>query len=287
MLGRKGPPLALTALIALLGWGLHQTNLMLEGRIQQRGQPGELGPLPDGKVLRVLSLGFDRLVADLFWLRTIYYVGDPEVAKVGYPEAARLAELVTDIDPGFRTVYSAMNGVLTVLRHDPDAAIALLEKGIRHIRWWKLHFLLGFNYFWDRGEWRRAAEQMEIAAELGGPPHLSLLAARLYTRGGEPETAMAFVAARLRELEPGDERERLSKRFAELWVLRDLRAIDAAIGRFRETRGTPPDGIADLLEAGLLPSEPRDPHGEAYWIEAGRARAKMDVEELSRVYINR
>ena len=279
--------LSILALLFVLGFALHRANLQLEGRIHSTEDVGKLGPLPDGKLLRIISLGFDRLMADLFWLRTVSYIGDMEVLKVGYPDAARLGELVTDIDPKFRTVYTAMNSVLTVLKHDPDAAIALLEKGIQHNSWWKLHFLLGFNYFWEKEDWRSAAEQMETAARLGGPPYLPLLAARLYTKAGDPETAMAFVSARLRDLEPGEQREALAKRLVDLWITRDLRAIDEAIATFRSEKGRAPSSISELVSTSYLETEPRDPKGNAYRIQDGAAFSALEYERLDRVHINK
>ena len=114
--------------IFLAGWGLHHANLALEDRVVVRIADGDIGPLPDGKVLRVLALGFERLIADLFWIRTTYYVGDEPSATANYPAAERLANLVTDIDPHYDSVYVLMSSVLNGLKWDPDAAIRLLEK---------------------------------------------------------------------------------------------------------------------------------------------------------------
>ena len=75
----------------------------------------------------------------------------------------RLAELVTDIDPEFKTVYSVMNSVLTVLSRQPEAAVALLDKGIRHIDWWKLHFLQGYNHLFETQSLRSLAVQNAVA----------------------------------------------------------------------------------------------------------------------------
>src|SRR5688572_14729990 len=104
MLRRIKRELLLAAAIGTLGAGAHWVNLGLEQRIEAAERGLEVAVLPDGKALRVLSLGFDRLVADLFWVRTVYYVGDERTAQMGYPNLDAWAELVTDIDPSFRTV---------------------------------------------------------------------------------------------------------------------------------------------------------------------------------------
>lgn len=272
--------LALLALLLALGAGLHASNRALETRIRAELPDGDVGPLPDGHALRVLSLGFDRLVADLFWLRTVYYMGDEYSTAAGYPAAYRLADLVTDIDPQFRTVYVVMSGAIGGLQGDPDAAIALLEKGVRHVDYWKLHFLLGFNYFMERLDYASAAEQMRIAAEEGGPPYLPLLSARLYAQAGDPDTALAFIQARLAEAPHDEMRQALEKRYWDLWITRDVRAIDEAIAAYRAARGAAPRDVVDLVAAGLLAREPSDPRGGRYRIEDGRAATDLHYESL-------
>jgi hypothetical protein len=252
------------------GLGIHAANLRLERLGLEARASGDVGPLPNGKALRVLSLGFERLVADLFWLRTVYYIGDEESHRAGYPAASRLAELVTDIDPHFTTVYVAMDSVLTTLRPEVDAAIRLLDKGLRYNDdYWRLHFLQGFNHFFYRRDYARAARLMRSAAERGGPEYLPLLAARLYAAAGSPETAMAFVQARL------------EGRYRDLWIHRDLAEIERAAARYRAAHGTAPERVDELVRAGLLAREPRDPAGGAYRIRAGRVECDLDYEPLS------
>ena len=209
------------------------------------------------------------------------HIGDQTSADAGFPAAPRLAELVTDIDPQFETVYTVMNSVLTVLSRQPEAAIALLDKGIRHIDWWKLHFLQGYNHLFETKDYAKAAEQMRLAASKeGAPPYLALLASRIYAQAGAPETAMVFVKARMEMAATEEERENLAKRLRDLWVVRDLGRFNDAIEAYQQVRGAAPRAVATLLQAGLLRSEPRDPDGNAYLIEDAVARALLDHEKL-------
>ena len=272
--------LALLAFLVVLGAGTHASNRAVETYVHAEQPDGDVGPLPDGHALRVLSLGFDRLTADLFWLRTVYYMGDERSAAAGYPASARLARLVTDIDPGFRTVYVVMSGAIGALMGDPDAAIALLEKGIQHVEYWKLHFLLGFNYFIERMDYAGAAEQMRLATQKGGPPYLPLLSARLYAQAGDHETAIAFIKARLAQTEHEETRVALEKRYWDLWISRDLTAIDRAIEAYRRAHGAEPANLAALVGAKLLEREPTDPKGGTYRIEGGRAATDLRYARL-------
>jgi tetratricopeptide (TPR) repeat protein len=269
--------IALATLVSA-AWGGHQTNVWLQERAVEYRADGEAGVLPDGRVVNVLSLGYERLVADLFWIRTAYYVGDDETAAAGWPAAERLANLVTDIDPDFDSAYVVMASVLSSLRKDPDAAIRLLEKGAVRSKYWRIHFLLGFQYFMERGEFAKGAQHLQRAFELGGPQYLQFLVGRLYTHAGDPSTAMQFIAARLQNEETPEIRAQLQQRYSDIWITRDLGLIDAAIEKFRAARSSEPKTIAELVEAGFLASTPRDPKSGAYSIADGRAKTDLPYE---------
>jgi hypothetical protein len=284
MLSRSGfaVDLALLGCLCVLGAAVYGSNRALEARVAAAVPSGDVGPLPDGAALRVLALGFDRLLADLFWLRTVYYVGDERSREARYPAVDRLAQLVTDVDPGFTTAYIVMCGAIGYLKGDPDAAIELLRKGIRHVDYWKLNFLLGFTLFSEKLDYSGAAREMERAARLpGSPAYLPLLASRLYASSGDPETALSFIRARLAEETQPETRSALEKRMRDLWITRDLAQIDAAIDAHRTRTGRAPLGLEELITSGALASEPRDPRGGRYRIEAGRAATDMEYEPLS------
>ena len=270
-------PLALTAI-----WTVRDANRWLELRQVEQVADGDVGVLPDGHVVRALSLGFERVVADLFWIRTIYYVGDERSTAAGWPGAERLADLVTDIDPHYDSAYVVMASVLNGLRKDPDAAIRLLEKGAAVSSYWRIHFLLGFQYFMEKQDYLRGAKCLERAAALGGPTYLQFLISRLYTSAGDPTTAMQFIALRLKNEETPAVREQLQKRLVDLWIDRDLRLIDAAIAKYRDQKHAAPKNVRALLEAGLLPALPRDPKGGEYWIDwqTGQAVCGLEHDDL-------
>jgi hypothetical protein len=274
-------PLCLAVLAGVVGLAAHRVNRGLErGPVDESGS-ARVGVLPDGKALRVLSLGFDRVLADLFWIRTVYYMGNEFATEAGYPDAERLAQFVTDIDPGFRTVYVVMGAGLEGVVNDPAAGRRLLLKGIEHVSYWKLHFLLGFNYFFRDQDYVRAAEQMSLAAKFeDAPPYLPLLSARLYAAGGSPETAMLFIRARIKETEDPQEREILSARYTALWIHRDLARIDDAIARYKAKQGRDPRTVQELVAAGLLDQELKDPSGQDYQIVKGKAESVLIHERL-------
>jgi hypothetical protein len=121
---------------------------------------------------------------------------------------------------------------------------------------------------------------MRAAAERGGPQYLPLLASRLYAEAGDPDTALAFVAARLQNEKSPEVRSALERRFRDIWIVRDLGRIDRAIARFVESHRAPPERVRDLVVAGLLPEEPRDPDGGRYEIRDAVAVSRLEYDPL-------
>ena len=277
---RAGIPFefVLVPCLLLAAVAAHGTNRGLEARRVERAADGTVGVLPDGATVRTLSLGFERLAADLFWIRTAYYVGGEDAMKADYPDAERLANLVTDIDPQFDSAYVVMASVLNGLRKDPDAAIRLLEKGAAVSKYWRIHFLLGFQYFMEKQDYLRGAHCLERASELGGPEYLTYLTSRLYAHAGDPTTAMQFISARLRQEENPEVRARLEQRLSDIWITRDLDLIDAAIAKYREQTRRDPKDVRALVDAKLLPELPHDPKGGSYGISDGRATTQIPYE---------
>jgi hypothetical protein len=267
-------------LVLVAAWSLHGANHWLEAHQRAQAADGSVGVLPDGNAVRVLSLGFERLVADLFWIRTVYYVGDEVVSAARWPAAERLTNLVTDTDPSFDTAYIVMSSVLGGLRNDTDAAIRVLEKGAAVSQHWRVHFLLGFQYFMEKEEYLRGAECLQRAIALGGPPYLQLLVSRLYAHAGDPDTALSFIALRLQNEETPEIREQLQQRFSDVWINRDLALIDAAVAKYREAKRRAPSDVQALVAAGLLEKLPRDPKGGEYFLEEGRAATRLTYQEL-------
>ncbi len=278
------PVLAILLLIALTA-SIAPVNARLEAHSPETLAEGDLGPLPDGSALRILSLGFERLVADMFWIRTLYYMGDPASYRAGFPAADRLAELVTDVDPEFRTVYVLMGSALSVLQGKPHAAAQLLEKGVRHVEYWKLEFLLGFTYFFELLDNGRAAPHIARAAQMpGGPKYLAQFAARLYHNAGDPDIALDLIQTRIRTEEDEATRAALQKRAWDIWINRDLERIDTAIQQYGARHGTLPASVDVLVETDLLERTPVDPRGGSYFIADGVASTSLPYEKLD-VYL--
>jgi tetratricopeptide (TPR) repeat protein len=147
--------------------------------------------LPPASAVRVMSLGYHALAADLFWFRTVQYFGERIQSDTRFPYLYRLVDLATSLDPHFLDAYQLGGLFLSIGRAFPEA-IAIYRKGIEHNPdRWELPYELGRMYFLDLGDIPAALEWFERANTLSGrPPYVPRMVAILRARVGLIEAAL-------------------------------------------------------------------------------------------------
>ena len=91
----------------LLGFALamllvsHVASDRADAARNAKRDPNDLVYLPEGRILRMLSLGHPSLVADLVWLQAIQYYGEQRLTTRNYDQTARFFSAIYDLDPTF------------------------------------------------------------------------------------------------------------------------------------------------------------------------------------------
>lgn len=116
------------------------------------------------KLLKRLSLGFNGLMACIYWTRVVQYFGHRHHEHLlSYNELAPLLEITTALDPQLLAPYQFGASFLAPKPPDgagePDRAIRLMEFGIEHNPDnWRLYYNLGFVYYTDLKDYKKAGE---------------------------------------------------------------------------------------------------------------------------------
>jgi tetratricopeptide (TPR) repeat protein len=240
--------------------------------------PHEEPLLPRQDVLRLVGRGYLQLMADYFWIQLIQTTGRADAAEE-YRDVFPYANLITDLDPSFRIVYAFAAGVIpTNLGRETwvntQESTQLLRKGLQlfpdDLR---MNMQLAYNLSAYEHDYQEAARVTEKASKLpGAPRYLSALATRLYAQSGQVDAGLALAQSLADAAEDETTREGFLQRVWDLKMERELRRVDAAIARFRETFGVPPPDVRTLLWLGYLREPPRDPKGGGFFIgQDGRA----------------
>ena len=147
-----------------------------------------------------MSLAFNGLAADWYWMRSLQYVGRKIVVfEDTHSESFTLADLdlrllpsllrvCTTLDPQFIAPYEY--GAMILPELNSDYAIALLESGVAaNPSEWRLYQHLGYVY-WQRHEYQKASEAYAAGAKIpGAPAWMAALSARMKAEGGSRDAA--------------------------------------------------------------------------------------------------
>src|ERR1043166_4884799 len=138
------------------------------------------------KVLKRLSLGYEGLLADIYWTRAVQYFGSHHAMKSNeYDLLAPLLNITTTLDPQLTPAYEFGSNFLSPAPPEgagkPKEAVALVEYGIRNnTNNWHLYFNLGFIYYTELHDPAKAADAFQRGSQLpGAHPWLKLLAAKM------------------------------------------------------------------------------------------------------------
>ncbi|MBD0373420.1 MAG: hypothetical protein ICV60_21470, partial [Pyrinomonadaceae bacterium] len=186
-----------------------------------------------GAAAKRMSLAFNGIIADWYWMRALQYVGRKAVgqeklridnlSELDLKLLAPLLDTAATLDPKFITVYEYGAVVLpSVSDKDKDEdAVALLKKGIEaNPEAWRLYHHLGYIY-WQRGDYKLASEAYGAGATLPGAPNwMKTMQINMLARGSSPQVARE-IYARIRD-ESEDEQVKL---FAE-YRLAQLDSLD-------------------------------------------------------------
>lgn len=132
--------------------------------------------IPASDVVKPYTLGFDRLVADLYWLEFVQYYGDKDACVVDkYSKAPAYLNLVTRLDPHFVQPFWFASFILRAELGLKREARELLDWGVKeNPDNWKLPYIAGFNaYLYDKDEKKAAAYYRMAAARKDAPDWLA------------------------------------------------------------------------------------------------------------------
>jgi hypothetical protein len=260
------------ALFAALATGVWYTGSRIEARAQA---PYDVAVIPKASVLRWLSLGHTSLAANLFWLRTVQYVGEPRGAQRGWAKLFPLVDLVTDLDPAHGYVYQVA-GVLLGSVGQVAESNAILEKGIRNVpNRYILPYLRAFNAFYYDNDWTTAGRFAGIAARTpGAPPHVFQNVNAYFVKGKRADAAVAFLEQSLAEARDPDTRKAVEGQLQQARLEMVAQHLEAAAQEWRARYLSGPFSPAQLAAEGLVTGLPADPYGgELYFDAEGRIRS--------------
>jgi tetratricopeptide (TPR) repeat protein len=244
---------------------------------------------------RRLSLGFNGLAADWYWMRSLQYVGgkilnlpkDVELDNLSQLNLKLLAPLLdnaTTLDPQFLDPYEYAAVVLPAV--DVNEAIRITKKGIEaNPTAWRLHQHLGYIY-WQQQNYPAAAETYKEGAQIpGAPAWMEAMHARMAAQGGSRSTAREIYTRMYEQSTDDKVKEMAQRRLMQLDALDQVDSLNKLLATFQSRLGRCPASWKELepvfrgMRIPLSDSgAPLDPSGAAYVFGNTNCEVKINPE---------
>ena len=222
-------------------------------------------------LLKRMSLGYDGLLADVYWTRAVQYFGDKLTrGSDHFNLLAPLLEITTTLDPHLLVAYEYGANFLAPKipggAGEPQRAIKLVEFGIRNNpNLWRLYYDLGFIYYFDLEDYDKAEKAFADGAKLPNTHQIMpLMAAKMAEHGGNIDTARLMWVTTYQTTRDPSVKSNAVAHLNALQVDQDVTILEQLVSRYREHTGRLPQSFSDLEAANLLRGIPTDPLGHTY-----------------------
>src|SRR6266571_2723573 len=255
-------------------------------QIRQRATLEDVIYVSSPKLLKRLSLGYDGLLADVYWTRAVQYYGDTHHAGGGRFELLwPLLNITTQLDPHLVPAYEA--GATFLLAKPPNGAgtpekaIELVEFGIRNNpNDWHLYYDLGYIYY-DLKDYRGASDAFLRGSHVPkAHPFLKILAAQMAEHGGDLETARMMWTATYQTTHDEQIRANAAAHLLAVQADQDVTELERLVENYLQKTGRLPASFAEMAETGYLRGVPADPLGNPYILTTDGQVLLRDPDDL-------
>jgi tetratricopeptide (TPR) repeat protein len=247
----------------------------------------------NGKTARRISLSFNGLAADWYWMRSLQYVGkkilsvpeDVAIDNMGQLQMKLLAPLLdtaTTLDPEFLDPYEYAAVVLPSV--DVQEAIRITQKGIAaNPNAWRLYQHLGYIY-WQQHDYQAAGETYGRGAQIpGAPAWMEAMKAKMAADGGSRATAREIYTQMYEQSSDEQIRDMAHKRLLQLDSLDQRDVLRKLLNAYRARTGKCPNSWKEtepVFRAVRVPVDasgaPLDPTGVPYVLRADTCDIELD-----------
>jgi len=257
--------------IAALFLLLYTLQVRIDAINRNHPQQREELLLRSAPMLKKMSLGYDALLADLYWTRTVQYYGFKRLNHdANFELLSPLLDLTTELDPQLVVAYKF--GAVFLSEHPPagagrpDLAVQLTRRGIAaNPEEWRFWADLGFVYYWYAKDYVSAADAyLQGSRQPLAPVWMKAMAAAISAQGGSYRTSYFLWSEIYQSTQDAEIRKNALRQLQTLRAEEDAQYLEEIGKEFFARFHRYPAASRELVSAGLLPAVPVDPAGYPY-----------------------
>ena len=246
-----------------------------------------------GTMVRRVSLGFNGLAADWYWMRSLQYVGGKlinahqgigldNLSSLNLKLLAPLLDATTTLDPEFMEPYEYAAIILPGV--NVSDAIRVINRGIAaNPSAWRLYQHLGYIY-WQQKNFNAAADAYGRGAAISGAPAwMQAMKARMLGEGGSPETAREIYSHMYQEAEDEQVKEMARRHLMRMDSAHEREILKKILAAYQSRNGRCPTSWKDLEPVFRslrlrcdASGAPLDPAGTAYVLNSKKCEGELD-----------
>ena len=246
-----------------------------------------------GATAKRISLGFNGLAADWYWMRSLQYVGRrviegkqnvliDNLGQLNLKLLAPMLDNATTLDPQFMEAYQYAALVLPSI--DLQQAIRIARKGIAaNPTAWRLYQHLGYIY-WQQRDFQAAGDVYAQGAKLpGAPTWMQAMKAKMAVEGGSREVAREIYSHMYEQASDLSVKDTARRRLQQLYSLDQRDALRKVLSAYQSKVGRCPSSwreIEPVLRALRIELDstgaPLDPTGTPYILVNGGCDVDLD-----------
>ena len=222
-------------------------------------------------VMKKLSLEYAPLMGAIYWTRAVQYYGQKHhLGDQNLGLLWPLLDISSTLDPNLIVAYrfgaTFLSDAAPRGAGEPEKAVELLERGIKaNPEYWRFYQDLGDVYYFDEKNYLKASQAFEEGSRNPAAlPWMKTMAAKIAAEGGSLETSYALWLDVYQTSTNKDMRKNAEDHLRLVQAEMDIREINKTADAYEKGTKHRATRISELVQAGLLPGQPRDPDGFAY-----------------------
>jgi tetratricopeptide (TPR) repeat protein len=268
---------------AFSGFGLVSVQESLDASFASYRTEEQTLYLSSGEWIKRMAMGYNGLLACVYWTRAVQHYGRQHLARGDYPLLYPLLDITTTLDPEMLLPYRF--GALFLTEEPPggpgrpDQALALLDKGIKaNPDYWRFWYDVGFVYYRGLKDYKRASEAFLAGAKNPkAREFMRVMAAQIAAEGGSLRRAYFLWNELYESTDDPTIRQNAKAHLIGLRADLKIEYLEALLKRYRDQSGRRAESFDELVAAGMLRRPPLDPLDYPYRLE-GDGRVQLDPQ---------
>ncbi len=241
---------------------------------------------PKPEYAKILSLGYDALLADFLFAKAQYYFGRHYVTDKTYHLLADMIKVIMALNPSLDYPIKFADSAITSMGGEESLKLAneLLKTGEELFPDdYYFVFQQGFNYYFYLKDYKKAYPYMYKAANMeSAPEHLYWLVSKIMTKGGGYRLGYEYTKMKYEQAVDKHMKDFLYNRLQSFKNLYDL---TRTAQRYTKEKGRPPDReLRKLVSEGYISELPEEPYEGSYYYDKkdGKVKTTSEMYEKNR-----